>query len=791
MDRFTDQFLQELRDRLPVSQVVGRRIQLKKEGREFKGLSPWNKEKTPSFTVNDDKQIWKDFSSGKPASDIFRFEMEMTGCTFVEAVKTMADLAGIPVPGQGSNRGHKPQQESTADPRPEPDDHPNAPQASGASTRREITKTYDYLNGDSVLIYQVCRLEWVDAGKRKKTFLQRRPHPDYPNEWVWGLDADTYVKGKTDWYRLTDDRESWRGPRSKLEEVPHGLYRFPELRDELGQQPDEQRIVFSPEGEKDCDTLADWGLVATDSSGGSKKWTTLHADYLQGADIVILADNDKSGREYAHRKAASLRGIARRIRVLDVREQWPNCPDGADITDWRDIANGTRDKFFQMVDRLQDWTPVPPESTFNAVRFIDLDKPARELEWLIKKILTRGEVSIWFGPPGCGKSFLVTDAAMAVARGVSWMGLRARQGLVVYQAGEGGLGLKKRLRAYRRHHGLKHGDNVPFVLLPSRIDLFSQDDHTQKLILEIKAWAAFYDAPLELVVIDTFSAASPGANENASEDVSKVLQRCHRIAVETGAHVALVHHTPKLGGSPRGHSSLLGNVENAVEVIRTEQVDAEAGENGRIMRDIREMVVRKQKDGEDGLTRRFVLKQVQMGLDADQEPDTSCIVSELSANASQASTASGRVVPHGYMEMKPNNQLIMRALVNALKRNGVPAPDNIPAVAPGQTVCTVKDWIDALYEIRFSADVDDPDGRRLRNTCKRAVERTYGDYDWAGAKNLIGKDREYVWRTHRRVQGIDPPPIGGGVRAPAPNEPAGLTAPGEEQGDLIDGLDVR
>src|SRR5919108_384572 len=63
--RFPPQFLDELRARLPVSEVVGRRVRLKKAGREWKGLSPFNQEKTPSFTVNDQKGFFHDFSSGK------------------------------------------------------------------------------------------------------------------------------------------------------------------------------------------------------------------------------------------------------------------------------------------------------------------------------------------------------------------------------------------------------------------------------------------------------------------------------------------------------------------------------------------------------------------------------------------------------------------------------------------------------------------------------------------------------------------------------------------------------
>src|SRR5579862_8610388 len=95
--RFTPQFLDELRDRLPVSEVVGRRVKLKKAGREYKGLSPFQQEKTPSFTVNDQKQFYHDFSTGKHGN-IFDFLMETEGVTFPEAVERLASMAGLPLP---------------------------------------------------------------------------------------------------------------------------------------------------------------------------------------------------------------------------------------------------------------------------------------------------------------------------------------------------------------------------------------------------------------------------------------------------------------------------------------------------------------------------------------------------------------------------------------------------------------------------------------------------------------------------------------------------------------------
>jgi DNA primase len=97
--RFSDSFLDEIRARLPASAVVGRRVKLKKQGREFAGLSPFNAEKTPSFFVNDQKGKWFDFSAGKNG-DIFTFVMETEGLSFPEAVERLAGEAGVAMPAR-------------------------------------------------------------------------------------------------------------------------------------------------------------------------------------------------------------------------------------------------------------------------------------------------------------------------------------------------------------------------------------------------------------------------------------------------------------------------------------------------------------------------------------------------------------------------------------------------------------------------------------------------------------------------------------------------------------------
>lgn len=89
-----DAVKEEIRERLPVEDVVGQYIDLKRAGRNLKGHSPWGTDRTPSFMVSPEKGIWHDFSSNK-GGDIFSFVMEMEGLTFPEALEKLAKQAGV------------------------------------------------------------------------------------------------------------------------------------------------------------------------------------------------------------------------------------------------------------------------------------------------------------------------------------------------------------------------------------------------------------------------------------------------------------------------------------------------------------------------------------------------------------------------------------------------------------------------------------------------------------------------------------------------------------------------
>lgn len=95
--RFGEHFMEELKARVRPSDVVGRHVKLKRQGREFAGLSPFTNEKTPSFFVNDDKGFYHCFSSGKHGDSI-SFLMEVEGLSFPEAVERLAEMAGMELP---------------------------------------------------------------------------------------------------------------------------------------------------------------------------------------------------------------------------------------------------------------------------------------------------------------------------------------------------------------------------------------------------------------------------------------------------------------------------------------------------------------------------------------------------------------------------------------------------------------------------------------------------------------------------------------------------------------------
>lgn len=581
-----------------------------------------------------------------------------------------------------------------------------------------LAKTYDYRQENGALAYQVCRFEWPEPASEKgrgKHFLQRIPDDKKRHGW-------TYKTKGMEW-------------------LP---YRLGELRDDI----DQGLEIFFVEGEKKVDMLRDLGIPATCNHGGSGKFPAELVDHFRGAKVCLLPDNDEPGRKHVELVARRIRKTAERVRILEI----PGLPPKGGVDDWLP-AGGNAEKLYDLLaERAHDFRPPPPESVFGGVPWLDLPKPGPTLDYLVKGVLARSEISILVGESQSGKSFLALDIAMAVARGSTFFGRRVTRGGVIYQAGESAVGMRRRrIPAYAQHHDVE-GENLPFVLLQRQLDLFGGDEPADALINEIAAWSDTFDCPTELVVIDTFNRATPGANENDGRDMSLVLERCEKIRQQTGAHVMLVHHLNAGGTKARGHTSLRANVDAEIIVKKVE--NAKDG-NGR---QVREWAITKQKDGEDGGTHRFVLPGVQIGVDRDGDRITSCIVAEP---ADGAGATAGGYADEG-ITLAGTNAVFLRAVHNALAASGAPAPAALDL--PQRTLAVNRSDVwshlrallasdDGTIEQKEGESEEDAAKRRdatLRQQVKRARDHLF-------SRAVIGVSEDWIWLTGKPVRGFPNP----------------------------------
>ena len=669
-----------------------------------------------SRSVNVAEGLFMDHKAGEGGGVLALIERE-TGRAKGDAVQWMRDN-GLDVPDD------RPVQNGGGY-----DNRPGDPPAKPKFWDRPIAATYPYTDEDGDLLWEKIRFDDDISPK----FIQRRPDPKGGGRHLWNLTG--------------------------VRQVP---YHLPEILEAIASE----QLVCIVEGEKDADNLWAQGMPATTSTTGAGSWPAELNEHFKDANIVLIPDNDAPGRKHRDLVGAVLKPLAKQVRVLDLQSIWADMPEKADVSDWLKPADqggaaGTIDALYDAIDNhARAWLPAPVKSSYGAIVWSDLDKPGPEHEWLLKGLLTRGELSLTYGPSMSGKSFLALDMALSIARGLDYGTVHegrlkyhkaTRTGGVVYQAGEGGIGLKKRLRAYRQEN-MQQDSPLPFVLLPQKVDLFNKSGDTDPLIAEIHQWAGVFDIPLELVVVDTFATATPGANENASEHMSVALDHCAKICRETRAHVMLVHHMNAAGERPRGHTSILANVDSAISVAMTEREDFERMADGHLVnRKIRTGRCAKQKDGEDGESWDFVLRGVTIGEDADGDKITSCVVSPPIAAAIEPDE-DGAAPPSGF-KLNDNEFILCQALMQAMADFQIPTPGMLNLSKSVKYVVEYRHWRDRYLTIA-PHDIDGTDEeavKRYREAVKKTIQRSGATLQ---ARGIIGKKQPYVWWTGKPIRGF-------------------------------------
>jgi hypothetical protein len=382
------------------------------------------------------------------------------------------------------------------------------------NSERLIVETYNYVDEQSNLLYQVVRYE-------PKDFRQRRPNRN--GGWVWN------VKG-----------------------VRRVLYHLPEVL--------KAESVLLVEGEKDADTASMLGRTAT-SSGAVGQWREECTDCLRGKQITIIADADDPGRKHAQVVAASLRDKTASLKLLEL-------PDAKDLSEWVE-QGGTPESLSKLILDAPQWQPIPqgqtnknfPRGGFNLTSLRDLlQEPTEHISWLLSDKLPAGGLSILCAKPKVGKSTFARCLSLAVSRGEPFLGCPTTKGPVIYLALE-----EKRSEVRRHFEDLGATDEEIYIYAASA---------PQEAFLGL--WELVKQIHPVLIVIDPLFKFVRIRDEKAYAEVCNAIEPLLTLARETGAHVLLLHHSGKMERSDAmdsilGSTAIFGAVDSAIVLKKTDR----------------------------------------------------------------------------------------------------------------------------------------------------------------------------------------------------------------------------
>jgi len=187
------------------------------------------------------------------------------------------------------------------------------------------------------------------------------------------------------------------------------------------------------------------------------------------------------------------------------------------------------------------------------------------VRWTVEKYLEHGVVANFYGESGVGKSYLAIDFGLSVATGSDWLGMRTKQGHVLYIAGEGHTGANRRAYAWRSERDFPDASN--FIMTSRALNLTQDKD---RKLLE----AQMQQLDTTLVIVDTWGRATAGINENSSEDVQPVIEYLGHLTRKYNCTVMIVHHTPKhTTDASAGSKNIKGSMDVEMALVRREGVE--------------------------------------------------------------------------------------------------------------------------------------------------------------------------------------------------------------------------
>jgi hypothetical protein len=295
-------------------------------------------------------------------------------------------------------------------------------------------------------------------------------------------------------------------------------------------------------------------------------------------------------------------------------------------------------------------TAAPPDGkrgrAFGKLRVLSIQDAlnAPKRQHLLGGLIGARELSLWWGAPKCGKSFLLLRLAYGLALGQGMWGRKAKRCRVLYVAAEGEGGFAARLVALRSTMG-DAGDFFHYIA--QRVSIGEPSEQVDELINAAKATRA------KLIIIDTLARTFGVGDENSAQSMNAYVEKLDLIRAATWAHVAVVHHSTKEGSSSRGSGALVGAADLIVKITRgTDKQPNRA-------------FVEAAKDDVDGASLAFNLQTVDLETGPDGEPRRTCIAEDAEA------------APSPKKALTTQTETALRFLNDLIAKVGKPLPQGI------------------------------------------------------------------------------------------------------------------
>src|SRR6516165_10496540 len=481
------------------------------------------------FAINIKKQLFN-CRNCKTGGDVIDFVQWLDGVEFLEACTT---LAGPPPEINGKD-------------------------TTAAAPREILIDKYIYRDESGAVLFAVGRYEYqypdgsfvLKNGKHKKEFRQKRPDPDRPGKWI-----------------------------DNVKDVRIVPYRLPDLIEAIAND----YSVAIVEGEAKADLLWSGNIPATCNAMGAGKWKSEHSEFLRGADVVILPDNDDAGLNHADVVGQSLQGIAKSVRVLELSGLGPK----GDIIDWAK-QGGTVEQLYDLSERQsKPWTPrakAPELETKDAgddtenpppLPFINMStwdyEPVPDPQWAVPDRIPLEQTALFSGEGGYGNSTILEHLCAAHALGRDWLGSLPEPGPAIFlEAEDGEKPIHRRLASISRLYGVTFQEMIEGGL--HLVSLFGDDTVLAGVSRSGKVeptsrYAQLLQAAGDIKpkMIGIASSANVFAgSENDRTQTQQFVNLLNRVAMVAHGSVVLISHPSLIGintesglsGSTQWHNSV-------------------------------------------------------------------------------------------------------------------------------------------------------------------------------------------------------------------------------------------